>query len=368
VTIDRRALTTTSVCCHPVVTDTIHATLLVAVLGCGAPSAPEVKAPAKEPPSPTPVQLEETVVAVELALQGSNLHISVRDGTAPIRTDVWLYTLEDGQLAAFTAFEDPDSRRKSRRLMMPATIAGRPSGLVPASSDENGFMTDGVRESRTNGTVAPAIDGDVVVVLEAIPASPLVVVVALEDQRYAGAAAIDASGAPVTLPPSVGAPLKHVARTFEADIKPLMKLCTDCHAPDEEAASIPLVGYDDLVNFDLAFAEGKEKCAKQHADAGARMACVNAISEVEYLVEPGAPALSPLARRTRPDEERDASVEGLRWFGKSGKRFGGHGDRRMPPQNTTETTSDDRNEPTHFDEHPQDFQMLFDWIAQGATR
>jgi len=270
-------------------------------------------------------------------------------------------------LKAFTAFQDPESRRKSRRLMMPGTIAGQPSGLVPADGgNENGFMSDGVREHRHDGKAVSAIDGDVVIALDSVPPSPLVVVAGIEDQRYAGAAAIDASGAPATLPAGIGAPEQHVPRTFETDIKPILKQCLDCHAPVGEAESLPLVTYDDVVSFDLAFAKGKADCATKHADQAAYSACVNAITEVEYLVEPGAPALSPIARRMRPDEERSASVEGLKWFGKGGKRYGGHGDRRMPPENTTEDASDDRSAPTYFDTHPQEFQIVFDWIAQGA--
>ena len=175
------------------------------------------------------------------------------------------------------------------------------------------------------------------------------------------------AGAPVAVPAGVGKPGKHVARTFTKDIKLLFKRCTDCHAANAEVADLKLVTHDDAVNFDIAWSEGQLKCAKKHAtDADARATCVSAITEVEYLVEPGAPALSPIARRTRPDEESGASALGLTWFGKDGKRFGGHGDRRMPPHNTTETTADDKNEPTHFDRYPQDFQILFDWIAQGA--
>ncbi len=338
----------------------------LALLGC---AAREVKAPPKESAPPI-TQMEEKTLSVGLTLKDTSLQISVRDNGAPARTDLWLYTLEDGQLKPFTAFKDPDSKRKSRRLMLPATIAGQPSQLVPADTgNENGFMSDGVREKRQNGALTSAIDGDVVVTLESIPTSPVVVVAGLEDQRYAGAAGLDTSGASITLPAGIGAPEKHTVRSFETDIKPILKECIECHGPKGEAEELRLVTYDDVVNFDLAFAEGREKCVKKHAgDEALRTTCVNALTDVEYLVEPGAPALSPIARRTRPDEERGASPAGLKWFGKDGKRFGGHGDRRMPPQNTTEATTDDLNEPTYFDTHPAKFQVLFDWIAQGAKR
>jgi hypothetical protein len=330
----------------------------------------EAKPSPSEPTPPASAQLEEKALSVQLGLTGTSLKISVRDNGAPVRTDLWLYTLENGQLKAFSAFKDPDSKRKSRRLMLPATIGGQPSHLAPADNgDENGFMSDGAREKRQNGQTSSAIDGDVVVALDAVPTSPLVVVAGIEDQRYAGAAGIDANGAAVAVPAGVGVPAKHTARSFVTDIKPLFEQCVDCHAANAEVEDIKLVTYDEVVNFDLAFAEGQAQCAKKHAgDEAARTACVNAITEVEYLVEPGAPALSPIARRTRPDEERNASAEGLKWFGKGGKRYGGHGDRRMPPENTTEVTSDDRNEPIYFDTHPQQYQILFDWIAQGAPR
>lgn len=340
---------------------------LVLAASCGGR---EVKPSPSEPTPPTSAQLEEKVLSVQLRLTESELHISVRDNGAPVRTDLWLYTLEnDGQLKAFTAFKDPDSKRKSRRRMLPATIAGQPSHLTPADNgEENGVMSDGVREKRQNGQTSSAIDGEVVIALEAPPTSPLVVVAGIEDQRYAGAAGIAANGGSVAVT-GIGGPEKHVARTFDKDIKPLFEQCVDCHAPNAEVADIKLVTYDDVVNFDLAFAEGQAECAKKHAgDEAARTTCVNAISEVEYLVEPGAPALSPIARRTRPDEEQNASPEGLKWFGKGGKRFGGHGDRRMPPENTTADASDDRNAPIYFDTHPQQYQILFDWIAQGAPR
>ncbi|HVK88890.1 MAG TPA: hypothetical protein VM513_32445 [Kofleriaceae bacterium] len=324
------------------------ASLVVLSLGCGGSTATH----SPEQPTPRSAQVDETALSVQLSRTGSTLRISVRDNGAPVRTDLWLYTLANGKLEAFSAFKDPDSKRKSRRRMLPAAIAGQPSHLAPADTgEENGFMSDGVRDRRQDGKPVSAIDGDVTVELDQVPTAPLVVVAGVEDQRYAGAAGIDASGAPVTLPAGLGAPEKHVARGFDRDIKPLLEGCLDCHAENGEAASIKLVTYDDLVNYDLTLAE-----------AGA------ASTESEYLVEPGAPALSPIARRTRPDEERGASAEGLKWFGKGGKRFGGHGDRRMPPQNTTPDTADDQNQPTHFDLHPQDFQILFDWIAQGANR
>ncbi len=335
-------------------------------LGCGGR---DVKPSPNQPAQPS-TQVDEKALSVQLSRTDSTLRISVRDNGAPVRTDLWLYTLVNGKLEDFTAFKDPDSKRKSRRRMLPAAIAGQPTNFAPADNgDENGFMSDGVRDRRQNGTPVSAIDGDVTVELEQVPTTPLVVVAGIEDQRYAGAAGIDATGGPVTLPAGVGAPEKHTARGFERDIKPLLEGCLDCHAENGEAESLKLVTYDDLVSHDIILPKVQAACAVEHpGDEAARTACTNKDNDTEYLVEPGTPALSPLARRTRPDEERGASAEGLKWFGKGGKRFGGHGDRRMPPQNTTADTADDQNQPTHFDIHPQDFQILFDWIAQGANR
>jgi hypothetical protein len=38
----------------------------------------------------------------------------------------------------------------------------------------------------------------------------------------------------------------------------------------------------------------------------------------------------------------------------------------MPSTTQAPAASDWTNQPTYFDEHPADFQILFDWVAQGA--
>ena len=86
---------------------------------------------------------------------------------------------------------------------------------------------------------------------------------------------------------------------------------------------------------------------------------------MEFYFEAGVPAASPGGRRLRPDELKSVSPEGLLWYGSGGSRFGAHGDRRMPPQNTTPELTDDMPNPTYFDKVPGDYQIIFDWVAQG---
>lgn len=310
---------------------------------------------------------------LQLALQrGSmDLRITVRDGEKPVMTDLWLYSLQGDKLVPFTNFQDPPSKRRSRRRMLPCTIGGMPSGLTPCDDGaENGLLNDSIRETRVGTTLTSAIDGQVEVALTTAPAEPLVVVAALEDQRYSGAAAIDGNGQPVTLPEGLFMPQHHTPRSYSRDIAPLLQTrCVGCHSDSGPAHDFPLTSYEAVVSNDFGYAEEKANCAAMHpTDDAMREACEQAITKVEYMIELGVPALSPLARRTVPDAERAASAEGLKWYGAAGKRFGGHGDRRMPPLNLSADSADDVAGPTHFDENPADYQILFDWIAQGAPR
>lgn len=85
------------------------------------------------------------------------------------------------------------------------------------------------------------------------------------------------------------------------------------------------------------------------------------------LVEPGALAVSDLLQRARPDEAGGTSPQGLAWCGSHGSRYNaGYGDRRMPSTTQSTATADWTDQPTDFDTHPEEFQILYDWVAQGA--
>lgn len=313
-------------------------------------------------PIPTPVngQLERPV-QLTMKLDGNALHVEVMDEGKPVRTDLWLYTLEGDALKPLQGFKDTDSKRKDRNLLLPATIKGAPSGLAPANDGgKNGLMTD-IARTDTNGKVS--------IVFDAMP-SNIVLVVGREDQRYSGAALVDPSGK-LRLPKGLGERQAITPKSFVKDIAPILSAnCTGCHRAGASVSGFPLSSWDDLVTYDFGRAEHVEECNEKNAtDTKARDACIRAITASEFMVEPGAPSLSPLLRRTRPDEEGGASANGLAWFGRAGSRFGEHGDRRMPPSNTTKEESDDKASiSTHFDLHPADYQVLFDWVAQGAPR
>jgi hypothetical protein len=105
-------------------------------------------------------------------------------------------------------------------------------------------------------------------------------------------------------------------------------------------------------------------------DGGTALAeCIQAITQAQYLVEPGAPASSDLLQRSRPDENAGTSTEGVLWYGSKGNRYSAkYGDRRMP-SSTQETSADGGtwdNQTCFFDSAPSQFQVLFDWVAQGA--
>ena len=300
------------------------------------------------------------------------LTITATDGTTPVMTDAWLYTLESGVLTPLTGFVDPDSKRKYRGLLLPCTIAGSPSGLAPCDNgDLNGVLTDKARKKFVNGQEVSAIDGIVNVTLNAPPTSTIVVVVAREDQRYAGAAAIDPSGQPAPVPAGVGAPETHTRVTYTTDVAPLMKgLCTSCHAPGQINPDHPLDTYDAIVNNNFGHTEQVEKCTVTYpSDSAELQACMAAITAEEYMVEPGNPANSGFTQRTIPDANKGTSPVGLLWYGSKGSRFDSHGDRRMPSTTTiADAGTEDASAPVYFDDNPADLQTLFNWVAQGAPR
>ncbi|HEY2902258.1 MAG TPA: hypothetical protein VGL59_16875 [Polyangia bacterium] len=302
------------------------------------------------------------------------LQITARDGLDPVRTDLWLYALVDGALQPFTDFSAV-TNRKAGRLLLPATIAGQRSGLVPADDGRlNGLMTDVARGSLVQGAFVSAVDGTVTVNLAAAPTTPLVVLAGVEDQRYAGAAAIFPDGSPGAVPASVGLPETHARRSFSKDVAPILKLqcIAACHNPGGPltAALYPMNTRDQLVNNNYAFSEQAVACrAKYPADSPLFNGCLQAITKAQYLVEPGAPALSDLLLRARPDEEAGSSALGLAWFGGGSPRSrynATYGDRRMPSTTVSPDQAQWLNAPTAFDMNPQDFQVLFDWVAQGA--
>ena len=293
-----------------------------------------------------PQMVEEKLLDVKLTLNGNSLTIVAKDGATPVMTDAWLYTLQGGTtLVPLVAFSDPVEKRRSRGLMLPCTLAGQPSGLTPCFKGElNGVVTDTKRFTRVNGVMASAIDGTVIVPLTAAPVDPIVVVVGIEDQRYAGVAAIDKAGAPIAAPAGLPVLEKHVERTYANDVAPIINTyCVSCHGKNGMFSYMPMDTYDQVVNFDFGLNNKILACDTQFpGDPVAHKACVDAITSTEFYFELGAPSVSPGARRTRPDEQKSISPEGLVWYGSGGMRFAGaHGDRRMPPQNTTADMSDD---------------------------
>ncbi len=317
-----------------------------------------------------PQMVEEKLLDVKLTLAGNNLTIVAKDGATPVMTDAWLYTLQGGTtLVPLVDFSDPVEKRRFRGLMLPCTLAGQPSGLAPCFKGElNGVMTDTKRFTRVNGVMASAIDGTVIVPLTAAPVDPIVVVVGVEDERYAGVAAIDKTGAPIAAPAGLPVLEKHVERTYANDVAPIINTyCVSCHGKNGTFSYMPMDTYDQVTNFDFGLNNKTLACDTQFPnDPAAHKTCVDAITSTEFYFEFGAPAVSPGSRRTRPDEQKSVSPEGLVWYGSNGSRFAGaHGDRRMPPQNTTADMSDDLPNPTYFDKVPGDYQILFDWVAQG---
>jgi cytochrome c553 len=316
-----------------------------------------------------PAMVTEKLLDVKLTLTGNNLTIAVKDGATPVMTDAWLYTLQNGTtLVPLTEFADPAEKRKYRGLMMPCTLTGQPSGLTPCFKGElNGVMTDVRRAKHVGGVNQSTIDGTNIVPLTNAPVDPIVVLVGVEDQRYAGVAAIDKAGNPVAAPAGLPVLETHVARTYADDAAPIINTyCISCHGKDGTFSYMPMDTYDQVTGFDFGRNNGILNCDKQFPnDPTAHQTCVDAITNDEFYFEFGAPAVSPAMRRARPDEQKSVSPEGLAWYGGTSRFSGAHGDRRMPPQNTTADMSDDLPNPTYFDKVPGDYQVLFDWVAQG---
>jgi hypothetical protein len=61
-------------------------------------------------------------------------------------------------------------------------------------------------------------------------------------------------------------------------------------------------------------------------------------------------------------------MAGLSWWGSRGVRYNAtYGDRRMPSTTESVDTAEwAKSLPTDFDVDPTDFQILYDWVAQGA--
>lgn len=339
---------------------------LLSLAGCHPPET--------EPPNDSdPTHMSEKSLTVGLSLSGTTLTVTAKDGEVPVMTDLWLYTQHEGTLTAFTGFKDPDSKRKHRGLMMPCTLGGAPSQLVPCNNGEqNGVLTDLLIDTLVAGSTTEkktAIDGTVALTLNAALTETLVVVVGKEDQRYAGAAAITPDGQPAAVPAGVGAPETHKIVKY-SDVKSLLDTrCVVCHSASGVAAGFPLDTYEHVVHFNFAYGEEKEKCeTATPGNQTAIDACIAAITKTEYMIDPGSPANSALLRRALPDENKSVSTIGLLWYGSKGSRFGDHGDRRMPALNITASTADDEAAPTYFDQNPADYQLLWDWVAQGAQQ
>ncbi len=307
------------------------------------------------------------------AATAATLTIQVHDGQNPVITDLWLYTLTDGAtpvpLTAFTT----SVARKSPRLMLPATIGGVDSGLAPANDGaSNGVLTNFTRGVLQDGGFVPTFDGKVVVTLPSAPTAPILVVAGVEDQRYAGAQVVQPDGSIGTVPAGIGAPQTHVARTFSRDVAPILQQqCLQCHfatGPDNAGFYLVTGSRDDLVNANFALNEQTADCQTANPDGGASLAaCIAAITTAQFLVEPGVPAATDLLQRARPDEDAGVSPEGLLWYGSKGNRYNTtYGDRRMPSTNDTTDPTTWLDPPTYFDEHPAEYQVIYDWVAQGA--
>lgn len=365
------------------------AALAQAVVGCGSSSDPPSS---NDAPADAAQTYVETRLTLELSLGSAGagdanapsgeeagavetLTITALDGATPVVTDLWLYTLgADSALTPLTGFTSKASRKSPKR-MLPATIGGAPSGLAPADDgNANGLMTNTTRGTWSNGALVSTVDGTAVVTLAAVVAAPIVVVAGVEDQRYTGAAAINPDNSSFAPPSSVGQPETHTRRSFAREVLPiLVNDCASCHrpgGPDDANFYLVTGSPDALVNDNFALKEQTADCKAQNADGSPELAdCIAAIDKAEFLVEPGAPAVSDLLTRSRPDENAGTSPEGLLWYGGGNpkSRFNAtYGDRRMPSTTQSVEPSEWQDLPTAFDLAPADFQVLFDWVAQGA--
>lgn len=303
----------------------------------------------------------------------ATLEITARDGTTPVVTDLWLYTLDgSGGMTPITGFTST-AARKAPSLMLPATIAGSASNLTPADDGrQNGLMTATTRGVLSQGAFVSTVTGTVTVTLPSVPTTAILVVAGIEDQRYAGAAAINPDNSAATIPSGVGAPETHATRSFARDVAPILKdQCMSCHVPtgpDNAGFYLVCGSASDLVDANFALQEQTLACEEANPSGGQPLAsCIQAINKAQFLVEPGAPAVSDLLQRARPDENAGTSPQGLLWYGSKGQRYNAtYGDRRMP--STTQSTDPTMwlNLPASFDEDTTDYQVIFDWVAQGA--
>lgn len=307
----------------------------------------------------------------------ATLDITARDGLTPVITDLWLYTIAaDGAQVPLTGFTST-ARRRVPRLMLPAVVKGQPSGFTPADDGrENGLMTNTSRGAMKQGAFISAITGTVTVTLPAVPTEPILVVAAVEDQRYAGAAVINSDGTPGLVPAGVGVPETHTRLSFERDVAEISQpICGACHNPTfGHNTFLRKSGgnREELVNDNFAFSSAKLRCEQNNAAESVALAqCVQAITAAGFLVEPGAPAISSWLTRTRPDEDGNASPNGIAWWGSStapNPRYNtSYGDRRMPSTIVDPDPAHWTNQPTYFDDHPDAWYTMWQWVAQGAA-
>jgi hypothetical protein len=305
----------------------------------------------------------------------ATLTITAHDGDTPIVTDLWLYNVDDAdQLTQLTGFTST-AARKAPGLMLPATIGGKASGLSPADDGRaNGLMTSTTRGKLVDGAFVSTVDGKVVVTLAAVPTSAIVVVAAVEDQRYGGAAAINVDGSTRAVPAGAFTLETHTEVSYARDVAPLVKrtCLTQCHnTTGPNGANMYLLDTQDhLVNDNFALTEDTTDCKADNASGSPELAaCIQQITKAQFLVEPGAPAATDLLQRSRPDEDKGSSITGLAWFGGGTPKTrynAKYGDRRMPSTTTLTQASHWTDLPTEFDLHPEEFKVLYDWVAQGA--
>jgi hypothetical protein len=338
----------------------------------------------EQPGATTPKTFTETVLTIEIkltlpteALPTTTLDITARDGTTPVITDLWLFNIaDDGTQVPLTGFTST-ARRRVPRFMLPATVNGQPTGWKPADNGvENGLMTGTSRGTMKQGAFIAAITGTVTVTLPAPPTQPILVVAALEDQRYAGAAVITATGDPGTVPQGVGQPETHMRLSWARDVASINQpVCGACHNPTfgHNTFLRKTAGTrEELVNDNFGYASAKFRCEQMFpADAIAKAKCIRDITSSGFLVEPGAPAISSWLSRSRPDEEGNASPNGIAWWGSTtaaNPRYNtDYGDRRMPSTMVDPDPTHWTNQPTYFDRNPDDWYTVWQWVAQGAA-
>lgn len=368
-------------------------TVLIGLAALGCSSSKSSTSTALDGSAPTPGKtLKETALTVSISLsvrdvdagaspdggaptKVATLTISAHDGDTPVVTDLWLYSLDaQDQKTPLTGFT-ATAARKNPRLMLPATLGGKPSGLSPADDgNANGIMTNTTRGTLDHGNFVSTVDGTVKVTLPSVPTSPILVIAGVEDQRYTGAAAILADGGSRAVPDGIGEPESHPMRSYERDIAPLLtKNCTSiCHYPGgpNGAPMYHMDTLDHIINDNFALTEQTTDCNADHPDGGPALAdCIAAITEAQFLIEPGAPAVSDILQRARPDESLGTSDEGLTWYGGGSPKArynAKYGDRRMPSTTISTNSTDWHDDPTYFDQNPTDYQTLYDWVAQGA--